>query len=596
MEPLWRYEDFVEQLSHPNPLVRRRALDFLNYRYRYRYADAVAGLIDDPDTYLASAAYRYLARHEATAHAPAILERFESEEDGSRRLPRQAQTLGIMKYEPALPAVLRRLKKKPDPVFLESGIYYLSKIRSEEGHLFLKNLFRAVKDPSYLEPVAGGLLAHLDPEDIPDILNRQIRETKLEKSHGDGLRKTIAFELSGGEGYWRELKNMKRHPQLGAPDEVMMRCGEYFPGLEDAEDLLWEIGDALLDKDYPEVVDRVVNDSRSVFQARYPDDPPAWLTEIFELDRLALTVLEEVKRRPRIWKNVNAKEADLWIHMVLCAFFSIRGRAAYPAALDPAADPETLIEAVRHADEVLPVSIQDRIVELAPVQALPTVLTPELCHWCDVWAVHLMGRIGDPAFVPELIRVLREVDSLDFIHKDTIEALAALDESADAAKLAAIQEKAVTGWKMFHLAEYLPYPQSHDALVREWRESAEMDSYSFYVESLVHIGDPRAVDELRRVYHEEEDAVFVGEALECLSDLHQTDIPEMEEILTKREAEARELKERGSMLDQMFQGGVAPPLPAKKPETVVREGPKVGRNDPCPCGSGKKYKKCCLNK
>ncbi|MBQ0166942.1 MAG: preprotein translocase subunit SecA [Treponema sp.] len=27
--------------------------------------------------------------------------------------------------------------------------------------------------------------------------------------------------------------------------------------------------------------------------------------------------------------------------------------------------------------------------------------------------------------------------------------------------------------------------------------------------------------------------------------------------------------------------------------TVVRQGPKVGRNDPCPCGSGKKYKNCC---
>lgn len=26
---------------------------------------------------------------------------------------------------------------------------------------------------------------------------------------------------------------------------------------------------------------------------------------------------------------------------------------------------------------------------------------------------------------------------------------------------------------------------------------------------------------------------------------------------------------------------------------TVRNGPKVGRNDPCPCGSGKKYKKCC---
>lgn len=28
-------------------------------------------------------------------------------------------------------------------------------------------------------------------------------------------------------------------------------------------------------------------------------------------------------------------------------------------------------------------------------------------------------------------------------------------------------------------------------------------------------------------------------------------------------------------------------------EPVVREEPKIGRNDPCPCGSGKKYKKCC---
>ena len=28
---------------------------------------------------------------------------------------------------------------------------------------------------------------------------------------------------------------------------------------------------------------------------------------------------------------------------------------------------------------------------------------------------------------------------------------------------------------------------------------------------------------------------------------------------------------------------------------VVRDYKKIGRNDPCPCGSGKKYKNCCLN-
>ena len=32
---------------------------------------------------------------------------------------------------------------------------------------------------------------------------------------------------------------------------------------------------------------------------------------------------------------------------------------------------------------------------------------------------------------------------------------------------------------------------------------------------------------------------------------------------------------------------------AEKPQPKVNKGEKVGRNDPCPCGSGKKYKKCC---
>ncbi len=34
--------------------------------------------------------------------------------------------------------------------------------------------------------------------------------------------------------------------------------------------------------------------------------------------------------------------------------------------------------------------------------------------------------------------------------------------------------------------------------------------------------------------------------------------------------------------------------PRVKIETLVRTTPKIGRNDPCSCGSGKKYKSCCL--
>ena len=39
------------------------------------------------------------------------------------------------------------------------------------------------------------------------------------------------------------------------------------------------------------------------------------------------------------------------------------------------------------------------------------------------------------------------------------------------------------------------------------------------------------------------------------------------------------------------QAQAAEPPPVAK--TIRKETPKVGRNDPCPCGSGKKYKKCC---
>jgi preprotein translocase subunit SecA len=41
------------------------------------------------------------------------------------------------------------------------------------------------------------------------------------------------------------------------------------------------------------------------------------------------------------------------------------------------------------------------------------------------------------------------------------------------------------------------------------------------------------------------------------------------------------------------QGAAAAGEEAGKVKTVTRDQPKVGRNEPCPCGSGKKYKKCC---
>ncbi|MDH3975873.1 MAG: preprotein translocase subunit SecA [Deltaproteobacteria bacterium] len=56
-----------------------------------------------------------------------------------------------------------------------------------------------------------------------------------------------------------------------------------------------------------------------------------------------------------------------------------------------------------------------------------------------------------------------------------------------------------------------------------------------------------------------------------------------------REEDASFLEEREEQKMFLGRGGGEP----RERETVRREGDKVGRNDPCPCGSGKKYKKCC---
>ena len=53
-------------------------------------------------------------------------------------------------------------------------------------------------------------------------------------------------------------------------------------------------------------------------------------------------------------------------------------------------------------------------------------------------------------------------------------------------------------------------------------------------------------------------------------------LPDLDPVLAKRQALLRRLYRR-----------------ALSRKTIRLQAPKPGRNDPCPCGSGKKYKKCC---
>ncbi|MBF0171694.1 MAG: SEC-C domain-containing protein [Nitrospinae bacterium] len=64
--------------------------------------------------------------------------------------------------------------------------------------------------------------------------------------------------------------------------------------------------------------------------------------------------------------------------------------------------------------------------------------------------------------------------------------------------------------------------------------------------------------------------------------------PRDEEELERKQRE----KEAEAQRRMIASHGDTPPEPEHADKTVRRTEKKVGRNDPCPCGSGKKYKKC----
>jgi tetratricopeptide (TPR) repeat protein len=65
------------------------------------------------------------------------------------------------------------------------------------------------------------------------------------------------------------------------------------------------------------------------------------------------------------------------------------------------------------------------------------------------------------------------------------------------------------------------------------------------------------------------------------------------ETLRTRDPERLEYIRSKKIIKLKREAGLVDDIDEFEEQPVRREAPKVGRNDPCPCGSGKKYKKCC---
>ncbi len=104
------------------------------------------------------------------------------------------------------------------------------------------------------------------------------------------------------------------------------------------------------------------------------------------------------------------------------------------------------------------------------------------------------------------------------------------------------------------------------------------------------------MDLMDRIYEEISNAIFrSATSVDAMEEFFQS----LSGLQVNRQASAlaaaaAQAQASGSARPQPM--GAPPPgmeLPQAKPTPIRKNVPKVGRNDPCPCGSGRKYKKCC---
>ncbi len=598
MHILWTYEDYVKHLSHKNSLVRRWAFDAITNRYPNKYCDEVSKLIGDENSHLACAAPRYLAKHNAVEHAPHILESFKNGEGSV--LSNCAKALSKMKYEPALEDIIGSLSNNihSDSLF---GIFdYLGSVLNQNSRETLISAAMQIKNSLLQSCALFNLLRHNHSEDVKLIINIILESIKQNRSVEE-LQIQSIVDFCDAEKYYNDLteypgsKNIIENPKE-ILESFFKRNAQFFVKKDQFDMMVKNLEKG----HHHDFVTTLMFEIQNIVQHRYQENLSSEdLHELFVKDTMAVALFKELSRHPSVWSKLGKKKnsgMDLLIVLVISLYCSILERDFYINAMLPNAGLEELILAIEKIGSRLPEIICRKIVEFAPIPELKNILSERLNTRGDIWIVKIMGHIGSREFIPDLVRVLNNSDSLDYIYSDAIKSMTALDESADEMIINAIQNNDIGDWESFAVLENLPFSESFDLVSKRWEdEKNEMDSYETFAFCLRGIGDKRGIKKLQKIYARGNTSGYIGEALECLSIIHNVSIPELPDIYKKREEEEKRRKRESEEFEEISQdignlknrGNIIP---------FKREVPKTGRNEPCPCGSGKKYKKCCLNK
>ncbi len=235
--------------------------------------------------------------------------------------------------------------------------------------------------------------------------------------------------------------------------------------------------------------------------------------------------------------------------------------------------------------------------------------------WMEVFLVDLIGERRIREAVPLLVD-LYQIDADYLLERATI----ALGKIGDPEAVRLIQSafaKHSWNFKNYSLGVLgdIKHQDSETAILALLEAEEDMSIRTRLCGQLCRLFSARgveiALEQIRFCYDGKLDSL--GESLLPVARVLGIDIPEepewqaeieeRERVRAQRRAEMEELGRRYTMAKASGRDPFAKlkqttePEPSVEPSvTIQNDAPRVGRNDLCPCGSGKKFKKCCLRK
>ena len=232
--------------------------------------------------------------------------------------------------------------------------------------------------------------------------------------------------------------------------------------------------------------------------------------------------------------------------------------------------------------------------------------------WMEPLMVRLAGEMQLDSTIPMLIAKLVE-DGGDLLNEECATALSRIGTPT---VINAVSRVYIESPHYFRLYAIEPLENIHSDLTVETclnllRQENDIDIRVNLAYALLSHFSPKGIDDVRQL--------LIGQTLDsesrglrdCLVEtctIMGEQFPEYDEWRaarrTERERHSQRIEELGDdsvgllkfALENMKQESPDSNQPEVNLPTTFQGKGRVGRNDPCPCGSGKKFKKCCINK